>query len=229
MGGRPTSRAFRRTFLAILLVIPFAFVLIRMTDRVFPLESIEVIGEGVDLLVDRTKLPGNILFVSSRKLRTELLSAYPLLLDVTIQKKFPHTLRLIPTKRTHVAVLSSSGRTVLLDKDGVVLGDAVGNERLPLLLYETTIVGPGHAETDRRVQKSLEFLVHVSGFLPIERMTSGEGKTLRAFSQRSEILIAQDADIRRKAATLQTLVAGFRIKGTLPTIIDLRFDKPIVQ
>ncbi len=64
----------------------------------------------------------------------------------------------------------------------------------------------------------------------------GEGKSISekdsasilATMGHTNIFLPQKGDLKVKAGTLQTIVMGFRIKGTLPTVIDLRFEKPIV-
>ena len=56
-----------------------------------------------------------------------------------------------------------------------------------------------------------------------------ETQSIRARFGQTDIIITQTNDLSQVLDTLQTLMEGFRIKGTMPKSIDLRFGKPIVQ
>ena len=73
---------------------------------------------------------------------------------------------------------------------------------------------------------ALAFLTGTRGVLPVGLVEEQSG-SLHAVSATLDIFFTQDA-IEQTLATLQTLIAGFRIKGTLPKVIDLRFDKPVI-
>jgi hypothetical protein len=76
---------------------------------------------------------------------------------------------------------------------------------------------------------ALAFLNGTRDFLPIQTITIEDDSSLRAKSNTMDILFPQDGSMPAILATLQTLLSGFRIKGTLPTLIDLRFNKPMVK
>jgi len=146
-----------------------------------------------------------------------------------VTKKFPHSLFIRMALRKPFATIATAGRSILVDRDGVVLGEQTVQAALPILVFDVGDVGIGTAIREPLVEKSLALLRSVTGAVLVERITSVDGATLRVYSENTEIILTHDADIADKAATLQTLIGGFRIKGKLPAVIDLRFDKPVVR
>ena len=87
---------------------------------------------------------------------------------------------------------------------------------------------PGVKIFDRDVLASVNFIRETRSIVPIRDITMNDTMSLRAQRATMSIVFPQHADIPALVRTLQTVIAGFRIKGTLPTTVDLRFDKPVV-
>lgn len=198
-----------------------------MIHDVFVLKQIEVVGDPVDIQVDKERLGKNMIFLQTKQLAHDLLGAYPLLDTVTFSKSYPSTLVVRVTLRKPFVVLSTQSLHYELDREGVVLGNDTQKQRMPTLFFDVPPLSIGSRVRDARVVASLQLLSLVSD-LPIEEIRQKDSAAILATSGHTNIFIPQSADMRRQAATLQTIVTGFRIKGTLPTVIDLRFDKPIV-
>ncbi len=213
-------------FFRILLFCIFSFFVYFGVTKLFALTSILVIGENIQLTVDQKKLPKTLLFFPSEKIRADLLAANPVLGDITFEKKYPHTLVIKPVLRSAYAVLITPSRQVLLDEQGVVLTDVAGSPALPVIRVDAQNIRIGQKITDPRIVAALAFLTGTRGVLPVGLVEEQSG-SLHAVSATLDIFFTQDA-IEQTLATLQTLIAGFRIKGTLPKVIDLRFDKPVI-
>ena len=93
---RKVGKFFLACFVVILLSISFT-ILVR---RLFALETIVVVGNNIHVLIDNKKLPNNLIFFPTEKIREQVLSDNPWLSDVQFQKAYPHTLKIIPTVRT---------------------------------------------------------------------------------------------------------------------------------
>ena len=196
----------------------------------FTIKTIVVIGDTIRVQVDETKVPKTLLLFPSARLRTEFLRQNPILADIQFQKKYPHTLVIVPTLRTPVVRLSLTVRDVLLDESGVVLTDADSRSPpLPRLLIPVPAVRIGETIRDRRVLAALAFITGIQHMVTVQTVSVEDERSLRAKSDMLDILFPQDGDIGSILATLQTLLTGFRIKGTLPAVIDLRFNKPIIK
>lgn len=194
----------------------------------FTIRTVEVIGSEVEVSLDETKLTKNLLLFPSQKIRERLLHDNPLLRNVLIRKKYPHTLVIEPVKRRAIAVLATGDQSVILDSDGVVLPQREIQRSLPTVIMSIGTVHIGQSVTDGGVMVSLRLLEGLGDSWHIVSITKQESGFLIAKYQESEIFFTQEKDPVALSATLQTLLTGFRIKGSLPKIIDLRFDKPIV-
>lgn len=221
---RRTLRIMGVIVLIILLAVLFGFLI----ARAFELKRVEVEGAGIAVSVNRDKLGQSLLFLQTARVREELLENYPLLFSVRFEKKFPDTLIIHLIKRQPYVILVSRGIQYPLDRDGYVL-DAVPRESgYPVFFLDTPPLSVGSPVKEEKVRTGLTFLTALSGSVPVSTIREVDGAYLAARSGNTNIFLPQKGDIRGKAATLQTIIEGFRIKGNLPSVIDLRFDKPVV-
>lgn len=212
--------------LGIILIVIAVFY--RIVTTAFAIRTVEVIGSGVEVSLDEAKLTKNLLLFPAQKIRERLLHDNPLLRDVVIRKKYPHTLVIEPVKRVAAAVLVTGDQSIVLDREGVVLPQSERESTLPAVIMDVGTVHTGQAVTDSGVLVSLRLIEGLGDSWHIVSITKQESGLLVAKYQESEIFFTQEKDPVALSATLQTLLAGFRIKGSLPKVIDLRFDKPIV-
>jgi len=196
----------------------------------FEVKRIEFLGEGMNAQINEHLITGNIIFFPSEKIRQELLRTYPILQDVVIRKKIPHTITIEPILREPFALLVTQKASYSIDENGTVIGIGINEFRVPELHIEVASVRVGTTLEDQKIRAALLFLKNVSSFAPVSLIkTNEDGLSLRAVSRQTEILFTQEADIETLMATLQTIITGVRIKGTMPKTIDLRFTKPVIQ
>lgn len=229
---RPVStfrRKFGKAFFVLSVTLLFGWGLYAISNWLFTIRSIEVVGENAIVQIDEQKIGRNLLFFPSEQLHTRVLADNPWLSDVRFEKRFPGTLRIVPTRRQPIAVLVSGDRTVLVDKEGMVVGDGDGGSDLPRLRFPPMPLRVGEIIGNDDIHLALALTEGLAGDIAIRTITRDAGGYLRAQTDTLNIIIAQDQAASDTLATLQTLLTGFRIKGTLPTVVDLRFDKPVVK
>jgi len=196
----------------------------------FDVEQIEFLGEGMQVEFNQRLITGNIIFFPSEKVKQDLLKEYPQLQDVVIRKNFPHTITIIPILRKPFAVLQTSKASYGIDKEGNVLGLGYYDPGLPELRIDLPAVAVGTVLSDSKVKSALRFLDSSASLLSVTSIqTSDDGLSFRAVSDKTDILFTQDQPIDTLIATLQTIITGVRMKGTMPKIIDVRFTKPVIQ
>jgi len=196
--------------------------------HVFTVRNIVVDAPGMSITLDNSKMSYNLFFLPTDKLRAELMDRYTLLEDVRFEKRLPATLVIHLTKRAP-AVLLLSGRTwYALDKNGNVVDIGTNVPGLPVFRMEAGAFGLGSTVRDPNVAAALSFYTALAGKIPITEFTVAGDGSIRAVYGNTNIFIPQAGDQKAKADTLQIIIEGFRIKGTLPTVIDLRFDKTII-
>lgn len=194
----------------------------------FTLQTIEIVGDGMQISIDTKRFPHNILFIQEKRITDELLKNYPQLASVKVQKRYPHTLVIAPILREGVARLSTEIGSFQVDSEGVVLDDTNPDKLLPVLDIPVMRATVGQPIKDEQFLSALKFIYAMKGLMQINVVNILDGASLSVKTSTTEILIPQGGNAVSLAATLQTLLTGFRMKGALPAIIDLRFDKPVI-
>lgn len=222
-------RKFGKIIVFIIIVIMLTAAMARLGYQFFSIQTIQVVGSNVRAVVDQQKIPKNLLFFPSDKFRSEILATNLLLSDVRFVKLYPHTLIIIPVPRVPFARVRSGDRLVFVDATGIVLGEADNGSTLPLLDVQNIAIHTGEELTDNRISFLLQFVKQGSSLIPMSLITSVTDRQFLVKTDKTDIYITQDKSVSGTIATLQTLIEGFRIKGTLPSVVDLRFDKPVVK
>lgn len=197
-------------------------------NTIFTIRNVEVSGEAVNIVIDPVKLPRNLLFFPVDSVTEQILKAYPLVKSVTLKKRYPSTLIVIITPRKPFAIVGVEKEIYALDADGVVLGKYPNNTDLPTITIALSPMQPGDRVADRAVTAAIGFLRETASMTSVSDIVIHDASSLRAYADTMSIVFPQHADMRTLARTLQTMISGFRIKGTLPKTIDFRFDKPVI-
>ena len=185
-------------------------------------------GEIYGLSVSAYK---NILFFNTADFSEYLMKRNPRVKSVTIEKILPDTLRIDLKARIPKAYVKDSLRTQYIDDDGVLLPVERESEiKLPVIIAQDTIFF-GTEKTDWRLIKAVSILTQMEKTsISIDQIVINSGKSVFHvyLNTKSEIIIPQSADAAVTAASLQTIIARFRIEGKFISKVDFQFDKPIV-
>jgi cell division septal protein FtsQ len=194
------------------------------------IEKILIEGEKVSFDIDESRITRNLLFFPTEKVRLELLRTYPLLKDIQIQKIYPSTLKFVVTKRIGIARLVAKEQQYILDSDAFVIGTPDAETKtLPPLYFDMSAFSLGSRVDDERIRRAVHVLQLFPSEYAIIKISEADERSIWVKLQQSDIFFPQDGDITGYIHTLQTLFVGFKIKGALPSHIDLRFGKPIVR
>ena len=106
-----------------------------------------------------------------------------------------------------------------------------GDQGLPLpkFYFDVPWLRVGEILNVKKLTTSLSVFEEINVISRISLIKEIEGDGIFIQTEKTGIFITQDSRTDQTIATLQTLFEGFRIKGTLPRVVDLRFDKPVVQ
>lgn len=228
MSAHTTLRKFGKTaavvgITAIILVTSFIIV-----NRFFQIQDIEVVGSDVQISVNKDQIPKSLIFFPTNLIEKQMELDNPQIDSITIKKKYPHTLVIVITARKPMALVKTPTNIYSVDAKGYVIGEGVALTNIPVIEFDTKPVPIGQKITDVGVLSAISFLDTATPILVVYTLKQFDSTSFLAKTDKADILFPQQQDMRSVAATLQTLLTGFRIKGTLPTRIDLRFEKPIV-
>jgi cell division septal protein FtsQ len=165
------KRRFGKIVILLILIIILSCSVFFIAKNIFTIRYIEVEGTDVLVSIDEKRLSKNLLFFPVEKFRSEIVKSNPVLQDVRFEKKYPHTLKIIPVVRTPFVRLSSGGRLVLLDKEGVVLQDGDRELSIPLLTLTVPLFHVGETLKDESVQFLLAFVLNMNTLLLISSIT----------------------------------------------------------
>lgn len=211
-------------FITVLLVVGIFFLI-----QLFRIKDITVSGDPAVVEINKKKFIGNTLFFPTDEMEKEILADNPLVKSVVIERKFPSKLELVITKRMPVArIVVQNGIVQGIDEESIVTGDVMDTQ-LPRIFTDIPAVRPGQHVTNAYVMGALRVLTAEKDSMRIMEFQEIDTASFRAHTDTLDIFFPQNTDLTPILDTLQTLMAGFRIKGTMPKTVDLRFGKPVVQ
>lgn len=223
-------RKFGRVIALVLFIIAAVYILYIFCMQYFVLRNIEVVGEGIQIAINQSELEKNLLFIRPGKITSDLLSANNQIENVTVQKRYPDTIILTVILRKAIAKITTQVRTAVVDSRGVLLGySRKDSDGLPLIAFGVPDISDGMTFTDSRVLSGIAIIRDITPVAPISALYINDTSSIRAIYGETSILLPLNSEYSASAATLQTLIARFRMKGSMPTSIDLRFDKPVIR
>jgi cell division protein FtsQ len=193
----------------------------------FRINHVEVEPSNLSVVLDPAQLPTNLLLFPTEKIRHLLLSTYPRIKDVQFIKLFPHTLKVRVEERNPIAFIDNQNKLLAVDSEGILFSYPE-NDSLPHLELPMEVMTPGERAQGKGFDTTLAFVEKLSHDEAIDRIVLSTDGTLQVSMKDLTVLLLAGAEGSSKADTLQALLKGFRMKGSVPHLIDLRFSKPIV-
>lgn len=193
------------------LVTLLILVAVAVFSPLLSLEKIVVVGAELvpekAILKDLGYLKGRPLPQISNEEVTKKLSKYELIDSVFVVSVPPHTLRVVITERTAIALVEVNGRAYRYDAVGVQLGRSTGSEKLP------TILGSGNPATSKSFSRAVNVILSLPlSLLPsVEsiRATSKDNVVLALRSNRQRVLWGDSSQPGLKAKVLGALMQNY--------------------
>ena len=212
----------RRVWLGILAGLTTLIVLVGVAvfSPLLALEKLVVVGTTLvpekSVLKDLGYLLGRPLPQISNDEVTKKLSKYELIDSVSIVAVPPHTLRVVITERTAIALVEVNGVAYRYDAVGVQLGRSTGSEKLPLILNS------GNPSTSKSFSRAISVILSLPmSLLPRVqsiRATSKDNVVLSLRANRQRVLWGDGSQPALKAQVLGALMKNYEKR------IGLTFD-----
>lgn len=233
---RKSIKISRHYFLGILLVIIF-FLIIYYSDAFFKVKKIEIIGSAKTLSIQGIESwnDQNMFLISSENIRQELITANPLLKDIKVEKIYPDMLRFTPSMISKSAFLVVDQGYFLIGEEGRILQKVKKKESgVPVINYYQKLHYTSWQSGDyvqyKDILTALHFLKKAKDLgLKIDAIDIVGLNMIALHLQEQKILFTTDKDKSIQDYQLETIIRQFKINGKQFKVLDLRFDKPIIQ
>lgn len=220
----------RRILGGLLSAIVVGIIFYLVSSRLFVIRKIVITNPQVRVVVNENVLNRHLLFFPGNALREQLLASHPEFRDVRVSKIFPDTLRLDFELRKGVAYLLIGNELFFVDRSGIILGLAASYPGMyPVVNLGLEKPWDKGSSEETLVLQALAFLDAWGDDTRVTGITREDEASFRARIADSDIVIAQNSNIFATVSTLQILLARFRMKGRVPVLVDLRFQKPVIR
>lgn len=217
------------SFIVIALFSLFFIVIIFYIFLKFKVKKIYVISnfqniKGLAILNNQ-----NLLFLDKEKIINGLLQQNSGWKSLRLDISLPETMRLTVIGRTPSAKINGL-KIYYLDENGILISDPVQTNDLPVI--EADYIKIFNENTvDWRVLKAMDYIKLLSqNNIEVEKITIDSNISTYNLVLKSgtKVIIKQLDSPKNIVASLQTIIARFRIEGKFISVINYQFDKPVV-
>lgn len=215
-------------FIVLLLACIGSFSVFFIHSRFFQIQEIQLTGDAYAIELNEDITKKNIFLFPADEIRQQILRDYPLIKTIGITKKYPHTLFISITLRKPIASLYTDSYYFGIDNEGFITSLEKVQD-VPVIAINADPIHKGERVANITIGQVLKFIQYTREFIRPSLITIFDRSSFVAKVEQSDILFPQEEDLRSISDTLQILIGGFRIKGIMPKVIDLRYSKPVVR
>lgn len=236
------KKSFTKSFLSksVYLLYPFfiavCFFLLVFLDTHFTLKRIELKGVRPNVLKGLYSWNDtNLILLKEAEVVETLTKINPMIKTITVVKKYPSSLLITVSLYKPSAYFSADSGYFIVSDNGRVLQKTKQKElSLPVIHYYQKLNyirwQSGDFLTYKDILAALRFLQKTSDLgMTVDTVDIAGTNMIALQLQAQKILFTTEKDIDLQEYQLETLARQFKIKGGSFRVLDLRFDKPIIQ
>ena len=219
-----------------LLTFFLIFLILYYLQLSFFIKNIEVINkEKVNLLGTSEYFNKNLLLISSENIVQTLKNKNSLVKNIIVQKKLPNSLILIVDLYTPLADIITSNGYFRISEDGRILSKLKNYDKsYPLITYYQKLNYYSYSNGDfinlKDIETSLFFLKFLQNSSLIIDSVDIKDKDMLIFNLGSrKIILTNNKEIGFQQYSLDEILKSFRVTGKIFKVIDLRFEKPVIE
>jgi len=177
----------------------------------------------------------NILLVSEGSLEKELLTANPSLVAITVKKKYPSTIEVSTQAESPLVNFAADYGYFFLSRGGKVLGKStIKNDTLPVMQYYQKLNYRSIQSGDSLDYKDIQIAIHFLGKaadlgLSVNTIDITGLNMIALHLKGQRVIFTTEKDTAPQDYQFETIIKQFRIEGKNFSVLDLRFDKPVLQ
>lgn len=205
-------------------------------DRIFRVEIIEIIDSNKIALNGIKNLKKrNLVLLSGEKTSTEIINLNPQIKTVQVKKIFPNKLQLLIEAYKPVAYFKVNDGYFLLSDDGrIILKKKEAKDNLPIINYYQQLnyssFNCGSKLDYKDLLAALHFLkTAIDLDLKINTIDINSLNMIALNLKDKKIFFTTNKDEKFQDYEFQTVIRQLKIDKRSFTILDLRFDKPVIK
>jgi len=234
--GRQIVVPFRPVSTLLIVALVFLSIFLALRSDIFQVKALEFELEEVsdEALVRQRVMEEvmgrSIFFLNASKVEDSIKSDFPTIKEVTLEKRLPDKLVIRISVRVPLAVVEDKdGDRFQVDQGGFLFKES-GQENLPVIKLGVDFDGAvGLSVSDKGVCSYLETL----------DLATQKGFGVRAIYLNSTsielrldgtvVWLSAEAEISSQLELLTNLLQRYKLGGTTPKSVDLRFSRPVVR
>jgi hypothetical protein len=224
----------KRVFLFLLIFFIF-FIALFYLHQSFLIKKVEVVNkEKINLLGTTEYINKKLLLISQEDVVSTLKQKNPLIKNITVQKKLPNSLIIIPELYKPIADIIVSNGYFRISEDGRILSKLKNyDSSYPLITYYQKLnyfsYNSGDYITLKDITTSLYFLKFLQNSSLIVDGVDIKDKDMLVFNlENRKIILTNNKEINLQEYALDEILKSFRVTGKNFKVIDLRFQKPVI-
>jgi len=177
----------------------------------------------------------NIFRLNSNQEAAAIKTDYPEIEEVVIKKKLPNRLLIDLVEREEFAALTTNGEIwLIVDSQGFVFRQRLKKpSNLPEIFWagDGLQVKIGQLVENQELKAGLLILQEIKNSFVFSNqllIQPGEKITLR-LTEGATVYLTAEKEAAPQVDSLQFILRQSKIEGKLPSLIDLRFDKPVIK
>lgn len=218
------------------LIIAVCFFLLVFLDTHFTLTQIELKGAKVNQLKGLYAWNNsNLILLKEGEVAETLTKVNPLVKTMTVVKKYPSTLLItVALYKPQAYFTADSGYFVVSDNGRILQKTKKKELVLPVIHYYQKLNyvrwQSGDFLTYKDILAALGFLQKTLDLgMTVDTVDIAGTNMIALQLQAQKILFTTEKDIDLQEYQLETIARQFKVKGGGFRVLDLRFDKPIIQ
>ncbi len=222
-------RIYKIFFLWIAVLVFGTIFLYEVMRIFFSLEQVQVVAEHVQIEINPAYLGQNLLTLQEKDLEQSIAGSYPQIEHVRVSKIYPHTLRIELMESPAVARFRTPAQELYISGGGILYAKGTGSSQLPLISSSSPdVYADGATVKEPWMLFIVTVLKNLQGYVQVAEVQKNEDDSVALRFDNTSILLRSTDDPKVVTDTLQALISSFRIKGSMPIRVDLRFEKPVV-
>lgn len=224
---RRIIRLFSHPVVRIGIVVCFFLIGVFGILSLFQIREIHTEPSHIAVEIDPSQIPMNLLFFPEQKMKTFIVQKYPRVKDVRFVKNYPHRLDIQFTLREPIAFVEHRGRILAVDEERILF-ESSASASLPTLRLPVDEMKAGKTVSGKGVDMSISIIQSFRSSEDIREIVLTDDGFLEIRMRDATVFVRSDGDGKKVSDTLHTLLKGFRMKGQVPQVIDLRFANPVI-